>query len=54
MYDLPKKILLLGDFNAEDTEPILSEFLEQYEAKKIMKIKPALKTQIGLLALIYF
>ena len=29
-----KKILLLEDFNAEDTEPILSEFLEQYETKK--------------------
>ena len=42
--------LLLGDFNAEDTEPILSKFLEQYEAKNIMKNK----TQIGLLALIYF
>ena len=24
-----------GGFNAEDTEPILSEFLEQYEAKKM-------------------
>ena len=29
-----KKFLLLEDFNAEDTEPILSEFLEQYETKK--------------------
>ena len=34
-----EKFLLLGDFNAEDTEPILSEFLEQYEAKNIMKNK---------------
>ena len=32
-----EKFLLLGDFNADDTEPILSEFLEQYEAKNIMK-----------------
>ena len=38
-----KKFLLLGDFNAEDTEPILSEFLEQYEAKNIMKNKTCFK-----------
>ena len=34
---------MLGDFNAENTEPILSEFLEQYEAKKIMKNKTCFK-----------
>ena len=34
---------MLGDFNAEDTEPILSEFLEQYEAKNIMKNKTCCK-----------
>ena len=49
-----EKFLLLGNFNAEDTEPILSEFLEQYEAKILRKIKPALKTQIVLLELICF
>ena len=49
-----EKFLLLVDFNAGDTESILFEFLEQYEAKNIMKIKPALKTQTGLLALTYF
>ena len=38
-----EKFLLLGDFNAEDTEPILSEFLEQYEAKNIMKNKTCFK-----------
>ena len=38
-----KNYLLLGDFNAENTEPILSEFLEQYEAKNIMKNKTCLK-----------
>ena len=38
-----EKFLLLGDFNAEDTEPILSEFLEQYEAKNIMKNKICFK-----------
>ena len=32
-----EKFLLLGNFNAEDTEAILSEFLEQYEAKNINK-----------------
>ena len=49
-----EKFLLLVDFNAGDTESIVFEFLEQYEAKNIMKIKPALKTQTGLLALTYF
>ena len=39
-----EKFLLLGDFDAEDTEPILSEFLEQYEAKNIMKNKTFFKT----------
>ena len=38
-----EKLLLLGDFNAEDIEPILSEFLEQYEAKNIMKNKTCFK-----------
>ena len=38
-----EKFLLLGDFNAEDTEPILSEFLEQYEAKNVMKNKTCFK-----------
>ena len=32
-----EKFLLLGDFNAENTEPILSEFLKQYGAKNTMK-----------------
>ena len=31
--------MLLGDFNAEDTEPILSECLVQNEEKTIMKNK---------------
>ena len=34
---------MLGDFNAEDTEPILPEFLEQYKAKNIMKNKTCFK-----------
>ena len=32
-----KKNLLPRDFNDQDTEPILSECLEQYEAKNLMK-----------------
>ena len=32
-----------GYFNAEDTEPILSEFLEQYEVENIMKNKTCFK-----------
>ena len=39
---------MLGDFNAEDTEPILSEFLEQYEAKNIMKNKTCSKIDLFL------
>ena len=31
------------NFNEDDTEPILSEFLEQYEAKNIMKNKTCFK-----------
>ena len=31
------KFLLIGDFNAEDTEPCLSQFLYQYDAKNIVK-----------------
>ena len=38
-----EKFLLLGDFNTEDIKPILSEFLEQYEAKSIMKNKTCFK-----------
>ena len=38
-----EKFLLLGDFNAENIESILSEFLEQYEAKNIMKNKTCFK-----------
>ena len=34
-----EELLLLGDFNAEDTEPILSEFLEQYAAKNMKNRK---------------
>ena len=34
---------MLGDFNAENREPSLSEFLEQYAAKNIMKEKPCFK-----------
>ena len=41
-----EKILLLGDFNAEDTEPILSECSVQNEAKNIMKNKTCFKISI--------
>ena len=34
---------MLGDCNTEDAEPILSEFLEQYEGKNIMKNKTCFK-----------
>ena len=38
---------MLGDFNAQDTEPIPSEFLEQYEAKNIVKNKTCFKYPDG-------
>ena len=41
--DQYQKFLLLGDFNAEDTEHSLSEFLKQCAAKNIMKEKRFLK-----------
>ena len=34
---------MLGGVYAEDTEPILSDFLEEHEAKNIMKNKTCLK-----------
>ena len=43
-------MFIAGEFNAKDVEPILSEFLDQFGKK----VKPPLKTQIGLPALIYF
>ena len=33
------KFLLIGDFNAEDTEPCLSQFLYQHNAENIVKVK---------------
>ena len=36
-------MFIAPDFNAQDTEPIPSEFLEQYEAKNIMKNKTCFK-----------
>ena len=43
-YGQYDKFLLAGDFNVEDTEPILSSFLEQYEAKNIVKNKTCFKS----------
>ena len=37
------RFLLIGDFNAEDSETCLSEFLYQYEAKNIVKDKTCFK-----------
>ena len=35
--------ILLGDFNSEDTEPCLSNFLHQYDAKNLVKEKTCVK-----------
>ena len=37
------RFLLAGDFNAEETEPVLSAFLDQYDAKNIVKNKTCFK-----------
>ena len=39
-----EKFILPGDFNAEDKEPILNEFLYQYDAKNIVKDKICFKS----------
>ena len=37
------KFLLVGDFNAQDTEPILCNFMNQYDAKNLVKDKTCFK-----------
>ena len=39
-----EKFILTGDFNAEDKEPILNDFLYQYHAKNIVKDKTCFKS----------
>ena len=39
-----EKFILTGDFNAEDKEPILNNFLYQYDAKNIVKDKTCFKS----------
>ena len=38
------KFLLVGDFNAQDTEPILCNFMNQYNAKNLVKDKTCFKS----------
>ena len=38
------KILLVGDFNAEDSEPCLSDFLYKHECKNLVKDKTCFKS----------
>ena len=42
MYD---KFLLTRDFNAEDTEPCLSQFLSEYDANNLVNKKTCFKTK---------
>ena len=42
-YNHYDKILLIGDFNGEDFDPIFSEFLSTYDAKNIVKAKTCFK-----------
>ena len=39
------KFLLIGNFNAEDTEPCLSQFLFEYDAKNIVSEKTCFKSK---------
>ena len=39
-----ERFLLIGDFNAEDTEPCLSEFLYEHDAENIVKDKTCFKS----------
>ena len=39
-----EQFLLTGDFNAEDKEPILNDFLYQHDAKNIVKGKTCFKS----------
>ena len=41
------KFLLVGDFNAEDTEPCLSQFLYEYNAKNIVKENTCFKNALN-------
>ena len=48
------KILLTGDFNAEEDEEILSEFMELYDLKNLVKEKTCLSLVKTLGVLIFF
>ena len=37
------KFILAGDFNAQDTEPVLSNFIDQYSATNLVKNKTCFK-----------
>ena len=39
------KFLLIGDFNAEDTEPCLSQLLSEYDVKNIVSEKTCFKSK---------
>ena len=47
------KFFLIGYFNAEDTEPCLSQFLFEYDAKNIVSEKQALKVKTSLAVLTF-
>ena len=44
MYLTLQKILLIGDFNEEDSEPSRSEFLYEYKAQNVVKEKTCFKS----------
>ena len=53
-YNDYDKFLLVGDFNAEDSEPCLKNFLYQYDAKNIVKQKTCFKATVKSFCMIWF
>ena len=39
--------MLVGDFNAEESEPCLSQFLFEYSAKNVVKEKTGFKNALN-------
>ena len=41
------KFMLVGDFNAEESKPCLSQFLYEYNAKNIVKVNTCFKNALN-------
>ena len=45
IYDIYDKFLLVGDFNAEGIEAVISEFLDLYNLTNLVKDKTCFKSR---------